>query len=248
MQLKKTAKIPNLSITIPAFNEEETISSVIKNALASLNKLHTHYELLLIDDGSRDETGKIMERFKRNYHEKIRVIHHKKNKGFSGAMKSCFDNARGELIFLGPADGQFEYSQVNFFLDEIKNKDFVVAYRVINEEKFYRKINSQLFHFLCRILFNIRFKEFSSCILYTKKVRDSIRIDSHPFSCLFLIELIYKSLKLNYKFGQVPIKFEKRKGGIAKGSNPRMILRTLIEMFKFWLDIHTGKVNIRRSE
>ena len=187
-----------------------------------------------------------MDQLAKKYGKKIRVIHNSANKGFSGAMKTCYDNANGDIIFLGPADGQFDYSQIGLFVSEIKNKDFIVAYRAINEEKFYRKINSFAFHLFSRILFGITFKEFSSCILYTREVRDSIKIESHPFSCLFLIELIYKSMQMNYRFGQVPIKFDKRKGGVAKGSNPKMIIRTLREMIRFWFDIQVGKVIIPR--
>lgn len=231
-----------ISVTIPAYNEGETIERVSRNALSSVAALTRKYELLLVDDGSVDETSQLMNKLKKEFRKKINVIHHKKNKGFSGAMKSCYENAKGDFIFLGPADGQFDYSELKLFINEIKDKDIVVAYRIVNQEKLNRKFYSFFFHLLSRTLFGIRLKEFSSCILYTKEVRNSINITADPFSCLFLPEFIYKSIKKGYKIGQVPIHFYKRKGGTQKGINVRMILKTLLEMTRFWFEIKRGKV------
>lgn len=230
----KNAKI---SITIPAYNEEKTIESVVKNAVSSVSKLLSKYEILLVDDGSGDNTLQKMTELKKKFKNKIRIIHHKKNKGFSGALKSCYNNADGDLIFLGPADGQFDYSELKIFLNKIPQHDIVVAHRIVNEETLYRKINSYLFHLLSRILFNIRLKEFSTCMLYSKKVRDSITIQAHPSSALFLPEFFYKAIQKDYSIGQVPIHFYKRKGGKQKGGSPKVIINTLIEMTKFWLSI-----------
>lgn len=231
-----------VSITIPAFNEEKTIEQVSLNALSSISKLAKNYEILLVNDGSNDKTGKIIDSLKRKYKDKIRVIHHARNSGFSGAMKSCYENANGDYIFLGPADGQFDYSQIELFLEKIPKFDIVVAYRVKNEESIRRKVNSFFFHMIAKILFGIPLREFSSCILYSKEVRNSIKIHADPISCLFLPELMYKSMKKNYKFAQVPINFYKRKGGVAKGSHIKMIIKTLSEMFRFWFEIKTGKI------
>lgn len=235
-----------ISITIPAFNEQETIEQVCLNALSSVSKLFKDFEILLVDDGSKDNTGKIMDNLKKKFKDKIRVVHHKKNMGFSGAMKSCYKNANGDYIFLGPADGQFNYFQLKLFISKlIKNKsDIVVAYRKINEESRFRKFNSFGYHMLARLLFGIRLREFSSCLLYKKKVRDSIKIGAHPFSGLFLSEFIYKAIKKGYEIDQVPITFTKRKGGKQKGANPLMIFKTLQEMFRFWYEIKTGKVKL----
>lgn len=226
-----------IAITIPAHNEDETIEFVAKNALESVKKITSRYELLLIDDGSTDKTGAIIDRLKASNPSKIRVIHNLKNKGFTGVMKSCYNNAQGDLIFLGPADGQFDYQELSLFAKAITDNDLVVAYRVMNEETFQRKFYSFFFHLLSKILFDIKLREFSTCIMYRKKVRDSISINSNDYSCLFLPEFIYKATKKGFKIGQVPIHFYKRKGGMQKGTNLRMILRTLMEMIKFYLEI-----------
>lgn len=231
-------KSQKISITIPAYNEEKTIESVVKNAISSVSKTSSSYEILLVDDGSIDNTLQEMHNLKKKFKNKIRIIHHIKNKGFTGALKSCYENAKGDLIFLGPADGQFDYSELNLFFDKISHNDIVVAFRTLNEENLYRKINSYLFHLLSRFLFNIKLKEFSTCMLYTKKVRDSISIQASSSSAFFLPEFFYKAIQSGYSIGQVPIHFYRRKAGEQKGGSPKVIINTLAEMAKFWLNIH----------
>ncbi|OGH52621.1 MAG: hypothetical protein A3G13_02065, partial [Candidatus Levybacteria bacterium RIFCSPLOWO2_12_FULL_37_7] len=231
-----------ISITLPAYNEEQTIEQVARNALHAVLGLTRKYQILLVNDGSYDKTGEIMNRIKKEFGSNISVVHHKKNKGFTGAMKSCYENANGDLIFLGPADGQFDYLELTLFIEAIKDNDIVVAYRAVNQEGFIRKFYSFLFHLITKLLFGIRLREFSSCILYTREVRNSISITSDPFSCLFLPEFIYRSMKKGYRIGEVPIHFYKRKGGVRKGTNFRMIVKTLFEITKFWFDIRLRRV------
>lgn len=231
-----------ISVTIPAFNESETIEKISINALSYASSLSNKYELLLVDDGSTDKTLQIMKELKKKFKNKVNIIHHEKNLGFTGAMRSCYENAKGDLIFLGPADGQFDYSELKVFIEQIKNNDIVVAYRKVNEESIQRKFYSLFYHLISKFLFGIRLREFSSCILYTRKVRNSITIQANPFSCLFLTEFIYKSMKKGYKIGQVPIHFYKRKGGTQKATNFKMITKTLSEMCILWINIRLGKV------
>lgn len=231
-----------ISVTIPAYNESGTIEKVSKNALSSVSLLSNRYELLLVDDGSTDETLKVMERLKKKFKSKINIIHHEKNMGFTGAIRSCYENAKGDLIFLGPADGQFNYSELERFVKKIENNDIVVAYREINEERISRKFYSFFYHLISRLLFGIKLREFSSCILYTKKVRDSIVIHADSFSCLFLPEFIYKAMKEGYRIGQVPIHFYKRKSGIEKATNVKMVIKTLSEMCSLWFNTRSGRI------
>lgn len=231
-----------ISVTIPAFNEEATIEQVVINARSAVKELSPNYELLLVNDGSTDRTGAIMISLARKFGDSMKIINHKKNMGFSGAMKSCYTNASGDLIFLGPADGQFDYSELKLFIEKIKNNDIVVAYRAINEEKIYRKFYSFFYHLISKLLFGIKLKEFSSCILYTKKVRDSIVIQADSFSCLFLTEFIYKAIRKGYRIGQVPIHFYRRKSGTQKATNFRMIIKTLSEMCILWVNIRLGRI------
>ena len=167
----------------------------------------------------------------------IRTVHHKKNKGFTGAMRTAFKSAEKQLIFLAPADGQFDFSQLGKFTKALPEYDAVVGYRVRNEEGFARKLNSRIFHFLCRYLLNIKLREISSVSLWRREVVQKITVKSEDRSAMFLPEIISKALKKNYKFAEVPIRWYERKGGQPKGGSPMMILKTLKQMFKLWVKV-----------
>lgn len=229
----------SLSIVIPSYNEKDTIEEVVKEASAEARKLKIPYEIVLIDDGSIDGTSKIIDRLARS--KNIRGVHHKQNRGFTGAMKTCFESARKHFIFLAPADGQFDFRELPKFLNAIKGYDVATAYITGSEDKFIKKLKSGFFHFpfllLCRYLLGINLREFSTVSLWRKRVFQGVEIESSNRSAMFLPELISKAAKLKYKFVEVPIKLYKRKGGKAKGTSPKVALMTLFAIFKLWFKL-----------
>lgn len=226
----------SISVVIPAFNEQVTIKNVLKEAGENLKKLKIPFEIVVINDGSTDKTKQIVEGLIKKTKD-IRLVNHLKNRGFTGAMRTSFQSAKKHLIFLAPADGQFDFSELGNFVEAIKGNDVAIGYRVKNEEGFKRRLNSRLFHFLCATLFGIKLKEISTVSLWRKRVTDSIKIQSDDRSAMFLPELIYKALGKKYRFIQVPISWYLRKGGAPKGASPLVIVNTLRAMFQLWLKI-----------
>lgn len=236
----KDVEKESLSVVIPAYNEDETIEDVVKDAIGALKKIKIDYEIVLVDDGSVDQTGKIIDRLaKRN--KLIRAVHHKQNKGFTGAMKTCFESARKHFIFLAPADGAFDFGQLPKFLNAIKGYDVATAYIIRDKEALITKLKIFFFHvpflFLSRHLLGITLREFSSVSLWRRRVFQEIKIESEDRSAMFLPELISKALKKKYKFAEVQIRWDKRKGGEAKGAKLPVAARTLLAMVKLWVKL-----------
>ena len=226
-------KVPALTIAIPAYNEAGSIEKVVMEALAAAKNLASDFEILVVNDGSTDGTGITVDTLaSKNQH--IRVIHHPKNQGFSGAIKSCYKQAKKDLIFLLPADGQIAASDCKLFLKKIEEADVVVGYRKNNPEPWVRRLNSKVFHTLYRTLFGVRLREISTSILWRKKVLDSINITAIPGSALIEPEVVYKAWKAGFRFAEVAIPYYPRTSGKAKGSNPFMILVTIRELLRLW--------------
>ncbi len=122
-----------------------------------------------------------------------------------------------------------------------------VGYRSQNEEPLRRKLVSRLFHFLCRVLFNIKLKEISTVSMWKRSVIESIEITSAEDSAMLLPEIISKAINQKCFFAEVPIHWHTRKGGKAKGASLKEF-KTLIEMLRFWFSLQTTGINKHRDE
>lgn len=239
-KLLKGVEDGSISVTIPAYNEEKNIETVVKEAIGSVRKITSNYEILLIDDGSTDKTGKIINNLARK-NKYIRAIHHKKNKGFTGAMKTCLFNAKKHLVFLAPADGQFNFSQLSKFVEAIRGCDMVIGFKINSKESIYRKLGSLAIYTLYKKLFNVPLKEISSVFMWRRRVIESIEIESSDRGAMFLYEFFYKAIQKKFKYVEIPVIWKKRLHGKAKGRGMMNILITLEEMFKLWLKLKFKK-------
>lgn len=225
----------SLTVAIPAFNEQATLEKVSREAISAAAKITSNFELLLVNDGSTDQTAQIMEKLAQK-DQHVKVIHHQKNQGFSGAITTSLKKAAKKLVLLAPADGQFDFNQLPDFVRAINGYDVVLGFRIINHESINRKIQSWFFHNLCKILLGIPIKEIPTISLWRKSVLDHLTISVNPRSNMVLPEIIYQLYIEGYKFVQIPIIWYPRRGGVAKGSiNPFLIFSTLIEMVKLYL-------------
>lgn len=228
--------MPQLSIVIPAYNEEENIETVAQDALTALKKYSPAGELLFVDDGSTDATPRLLDRLARK-DKRVRVVHHPKNQGFSGAISTCYREAARELIFLAPGDGQIRLDDVGRFLEKITAADVVIGYRLMRAESPARKLNSFLFHLFYRLLFGVPVREISTAVLWRKSVLDAITITAHPRSALIEPEVIYKAWKNGARLAEVGVPYYPRRAGTAKGGNPLMILMTIRELVRLRLEL-----------
>src|SRR3989344_3148284 len=128
----------NISVAIPAYNEAPNIRKVVREGLAYLKKFPKR-EILVVDDGSKDETPRILDELARKYKE-VKVIHHPHNLGLGQALKTAYRNAKYEWIFYAPADGQIKISSLEKYLKYIDKADIVIGYHKKRADPFKRKI------------------------------------------------------------------------------------------------------------
>lgn len=237
----KDVEEESLSVVIPAYNEATTVKKVVEDAVDMLKKIKKDWEIVLVDDGSTDATGKIIDGLSKQ-NRRIHAVHHKYNKGFTGAMKTSFSSARKNLIFLAPADGQFNFKELPKFLEAIKGYDVATSYRVQNDEVLIKKLRINFFHLpfllLSRYLLGIKLREFSAVSLWRRRVFQDIEIESEDQSAMFLPELISKALRKKYKFTEVPFKLHQRQGGKAKGTSFKVAARTIFAITKLWFKLN----------
>ena len=236
----------SISITVPAFNEEETIEAVVREALEVLSGITTDYEVLVVDDGSNDATPEIADRLALE-ERAVRVIHHRENTGFTGAIKSCFENARCDLIFLAPADRQVNLSELSKFVDLIGDCDIVAGYFIKRADPFYRSFYSWGFHLLCHLLFGIKQRQISTLSLWRRSVSEKINIESRPPGTMVVTELFSKATRMGCTIKEVGIVHYPRTTGEPKGESLSVIVRTFLGMLHLWWRLNVASKLRHRS-
>jgi glycosyltransferase involved in cell wall biosynthesis len=217
-----------MSFVLPAFNEEETLETVVAEVTAAAERNFADYEILIVDDGSTDRTPEIADRLALARPE-VRVVHHESNRGFSGAMSSCMQNAIGQYVFLGPADGQANFEDVARFWAVADKYDLIFSYREHRGDATHRHLASTVWYLLIRILFGTEFPEFSSLYCFRRDAIPTFEAKIRPDASNFVLVLYLSALKQGARVGTVGIDHGPRRGGTAKGSSVSNALRTIAE-------------------
>src|SRR5919198_562860 len=123
----------SLSVTLPAFNEAANIRAVVEDAYQNIPKFTSVFEIIVVNDGSKDRTGEICDRLSEQL-PNLRVVHHPRNRGYGAALKSGITLARYDLIFFTDADGQFDLKEVAALLEQTDAYDIVAGYRARRQD------------------------------------------------------------------------------------------------------------------
>lgn len=216
---------------MPAFDEVENLAKVAREALEALAAAAPDGELLIVDDGSTDGTGKIADDIA-SAHPNVRAVHHATNRGFSGAMTTSLREARGDWVFLVPADGQVEIAELSRFLAARANADIVVGVRRRRPEHVGRVLLSRAFHRISKTIFPLPLEEFSSVFLFRRALIDAMPIRSRARSATFLPEVLYRANARRARFAELFVDARPRMAGRAKGAQLSVALLTLLELVR----------------
>lgn len=223
----------SLSLVVPAFNEEEIIEESVEIFWKDLKKLGPPFEIIIVDDGSTDRTGKIADKLAKDYKE-IKVVHHSVNRGSGAGLVTGFKEAKGDWVLTNCADRPFDIKDLRKILPLLQNTDAVVVVRESRAANiFFRKLTSLLNYWLIRLLFRVNISDFQFVQLYRRKILKNIEIDSSE--TFVAPEIIIKVITAGYRIKEFKTKFHKRPGGKAKYNNPRRYLRSIKEILSFWL-------------
>jgi glycosyltransferase involved in cell wall biosynthesis len=220
-----------VTVAMGAYDEAPNVAAVVAEALSAIDEIGGDGEVLVVDDGSTDGTSQIADDLA-SRDGRVRVIHHPANRGFSGAMTSALRGARGDWIYLGPADGQFDIHDLSRYLAVAADADIVVGVRAHRPDGMRRVVMSRGFHLVAKALFPVPLDEFSSTFLFRRSLIEGLPIRSRPRAATVLPEVLYRSKMRGARFVQVPIQVRPRTAGKAKGGRLSVALRTVIELVR----------------
>ena len=224
------AKYQTKSITImfPLYKDKKTVEKMILNSLKILKKLTKNYEIIAVDDGCPEKSGKIVKEYEKK-NSKIKVIFHKKNLGYGAAIKTGLKKCKYSCIFAIDGDGEYDVNDLPRMLKKYKYSDLVITYRYKKKYKTSRIVISWIYNTLLRFLFNTSFKDISTgSRLINKKLVKKIKIDTNsPF---LGAELAIKAKFLGYKVNEIGIHTYPRTFGTGSSVSIINIIRTIRDM------------------
>lgn len=216
-----------ISAVIPCYNEESSIVKVIKDAHRALDYLCRNFEIIVVNDGSTDNTQKVLEKASRDY-PRVRIITHTVNKGYGGALISGLSEARGDYILTVDGDGQFDMRELSYILKGLKYSDIVIGYRIKRKDHFMRSVNSFIFNWAVRIFFGLWVKDVNCSMKgFRQDVIKKLQIVSQ--GALVNVDILTQAMRYGFKIVQVPIHHFPRISGSSTGANKKVILKSLYE-------------------
>ena len=221
---------PGLSVFFPCYNEAGNLPRVVREALDFLPTVTDDFELILVDDGSRDATGQIADELAAG-DGRIRVVHHETNRGYGAALRSGFGAATKELVFYTDGDGQFDIAELGGLLEKIRDCDIVSGYRRRRSDGCLRRLNAYLWGALVQRVLGFRCRDVDSAFkLYRREVFD--RIEMRSTGALIDAEILARARRAGFTLAQVPVSHRPRLAGQQTGASLRVIARAFRELWK----------------
>lgn len=226
-------KIAALSVFFPAFNEEKNIEKTVNASVEKLKKTAGSYEVIVVDDGSTDKTGVLVKKLiKKN--SKIRLITHTPNRGYGAALKSGFAHCQHPWIAYTDSDGQFDFNEIDKFLDRRDEADLIIGYRSPRRDPWHRVLIGQLLRLWNLIFFSFRVRDVDCGFkLIKKEVIDKIGTLQTSIG-MTATELLVKAKKAGFKIMEIPVTHYPRQEGRQTGADPQVIWRSMKESFRLW--------------
>jgi glycosyltransferase involved in cell wall biosynthesis len=222
-----------LSLVLPAHNEADNIEAVVTRALDVLPRVISQHEIIVVNDGSLDDTGAIADRLSAS-HESVWVVHHTVNRGYGAALTSGFDAATGDFIMFMDSDRQFDIAEINALLPYVPHYDVVAGYRISRQDPFYRRLYGKMFGLCVALLFGLRMRDIDCAfkILRADMLRN---IDLTTPGALINTEMLVRLKRRGATIAQVGVHHYPRYAGESSGGSPRVVFRAMGETVRLWL-------------
>jgi glycosyltransferase involved in cell wall biosynthesis len=222
-----------LSCAFPAFNEDENIGPLLDEALAELPRLADEFEIVVVDDGSRDSTADVVRGYAEK-HPEVRLVAHPQNLGYGHALRSGLVHSRGDVVALVEGDRQFRVADLSRLLDALDDNDAVWGYRIERADPPIRLFIARVYHRVLAAAFGVHVRDVDCGFkLLRRKVVDEIVPKLESGRGAFISpEMLIRAQQAGFRITEVGVPHYPRVAGKPKGATPRVIARTIGEILR----------------
>lgn len=231
--------IEKISVFLPVYNEAEAIKDVVLATKKILEDIAGEWELIIIDDGSKDSTGEVLAKI-RSEDKRIGVITHKINEGYGASLSTGLYSSKYPWIAFIDSDGQFDFAEITNFIQKQKetNADLVIGYYKKRQVSAFKILTTKLWELTVFILFGLKVRDIDCGFkLISKKVIDTIPHLESQRGAFISSELLIKSKKVGFQIAQVPVTHYPRVKGKGTGRNWNVIIKSFADLFRLWKEL-----------
>lgn len=226
----------SISVFFPAYNDAPSLPSLVSDAFEVLKNYGCDYELIVINDGSTDNTGEVLAKLQHANAGRMRVVTHETNRGYGGALRSGFSAATKELVFYTDGDAQYDVRELPKLLAEMTpDVGLVNGYKLERNDPSHRIWIGRVYNFVARTLFRIRIRDIDCDFrLIRKSLLDDIQLSST--SGTVCVELVRKLESSPYRVVEVGVHHYPRQHGRSQFFRVRSLLTTLYQLIWLYAD------------
>jgi len=221
-----------LSLVLPAHNEEENIAEVVRDAAMVLPTAFSDYEVIVVNDGSKDRTGEIAARLVAE-NDHVRLVTHEINKGYGQSLIDGFAAAEGEYIMFTDSDRQFDLNDIHRLASYVPHYDIVAGYRIKRQDPRIRLLYAAIFNLAVKLLFNIQVRDIDCAfkIFHAEVLKD---IDLQSPGALINTEIMAKAQKRGRSVTEVGVNHYPRSAGEQSGGSIKVVTRAMRETVRLF--------------
>jgi len=225
---------PGLSVFFPAYNDSGTIASLVITAIKTAERLTSDFEVIVVDDGSRDATADIADELARTYPQ-VRVVHHERNRGYGGALRSGFAAATRELVFYTDGDAQYDPAEMESLWNALSDQvDLVNGYKISRSDPPHRIVIGRVYHHTVKLLFGLRVRDVDCDFrLMRRAIFDRVVLEKN--SGVICLEMMKKIQDAGFRIAEVPVHHYHRAFGRSQFFNFRRLFRTGVDVLRLWM-------------
>jgi len=221
-----------LSVCMPAYNEAENLPDTLDAALSILPAFVQRFEVVVVDDGSKDATAETVRAYEAK-DSRVRLVSHEMNGGYGAAVTTGLRAAKGDLIMFCDSDGQFSFLDIPHLLRQMDRNDVVVGYRYNRADHWMRLVNAKCWNRLIRLALGVRIKDLDCAFkMFRRNILDKLNLSAT--GAAINAEIMVQVLNGGIRVKEVPVNHYPRYAGAPTGAAFKVIAKAFRELPRLW--------------